>query len=167
MSDLAVRLAAEAERIEEDSEHSFKGHFNAATRWGRYHLGLGLPSALLAAFASAAAFKDQTETAGILALLSTATTTVLTFLKPSERAEMHRSAGGQYQALRNRARILRQIDLAEPESLEIARGTLAELVTRRDELNQGSPAIPRTDYEVAKRDIDEGRSRYRADEARQ
>ena len=86
MSDLIRKLIDEARRIEEDTEHSFKGHYNAASRWARYHLCIGLPSALLAAVAGAAAFKHYPELAGALALLSTALTTVLTFLKPSERS---------------------------------------------------------------------------------
>ena len=52
MSDLIRKLIDEARRIEEDTEHSFKGHYNAASRWARYHLCIGLPSALLAGFPS-------------------------------------------------------------------------------------------------------------------
>lgn len=166
MSELISRLAVEAQRIEEDTEHSFKGHYNAAARWARYHLWIGLPSALLAAISGAAAFKDQPELAGALALLSTALTTVLTFLKPSERAEMHKAVAGQYQALRNQARIFREIGLTDGLAADEAKARLFELAKTRDELNQSSPAIARCDYELAKNDIDSGRARYRVDEAK-
>lgn len=166
MSELISKLAAEAQRIEEDTEHSFKGHYNAAARWARYHLWIGLPSALLAAISGAAAFKDQPELAGALALLSTALTTVLTFLKPSERAEMHKAVAGQYQALRNQARIFREIGLTDGLSADQAKARLFELAKTRDELNQSSPGIARRDYELAKKDIDGGRARYRVDEAK-
>lgn len=163
MSELISKLAEEAKRIEEDTEHSFKGHYNAAARWARYHLWIGLPSALLAAVAGAAAFKDQPELAGALALISTALTTVLTFLKPSERSEMHKTVAGQYQALRNQARIFREIGLTDGIAPDEAKARLIELAHTRDELNQTSPAIARRDYELAKQDIDGGRTRYRAD----
>ncbi len=166
MTDLRDKLIAEALRIEEDTEHSFKGHYNAAARWARYHLWIGLPSAVLAATAGAAAFKDRPELAGALALLSTALTTVLTFLKPSERAEMHKAVAGQYQAVRNQARIFREIDLIDGLAPDEAKVRLYDLAKARDELNQGAPAIPRCDYERAKKDIDEGRSRYRVDEVK-
>lgn len=166
MSDLITKLADEALRVEEDTEHSFKGHYNAAARWARYHLWIGVPAALLAAVAGAAAFRDSPEWAGPLALVSTALTTLLTFLKPSERSEMHKTAGGRYQALRNQARIFREIELQEPKTLEEAKARLLGLVKSRDDLNQGSPSIPRCDYELAKREIDAGRARYRADEAK-
>lgn len=166
MSELTSKLAAEARRIEEDTEHSFKGHYNAAARWARYHLWIGLPSALLAAIAGAAAFKNQSEVAGTLALVSTALTTVLTFLKPSERSELHKTAGGQYQALRNQARIFREIALIDGITPADAKARLFELTKSRDELNQGSPAIARCDYKLAQQDIDSGRARYRVDEVK-
>lgn len=166
MSELISKLAAEAQRIEEDTEHSFKGHYNAAARWARYHLWIGLPSALLAGVAGAAAFKHQPELAGALALVSTAMTTILTFLKPSERSEMHKAVAGQYQVLRNQARIFREIGLTDGITLSEAKTRLIELAKTRDELNQGSPAIARCDYELAKKDIDTGRARYRVDEVK-
>lgn len=167
MSDLITKLADEARRVEEDTEHSFKGHYNAAVRWGRYHLWIGLPAALVAAIAGAAAFKGEPQWAGALALVSTALTTVLTFLKPSERAEMHKAVAGQYQALRNKARIFREIGLLDGAVPEKAKTRLFELTDARDELNERAPAIARRDYELAKQDIDSGRARYRVDEANQ
>lgn len=163
MNDLTSKLVTEACRIEEDSEHSGKGHFNAGERWGRYHLYIGLPAALIAAIAGAAAFKDCPELAGSLALLSTALTTVLTFLKPSERAEMHKTSGGHYLTLRNQTRIYREIELANGLEEVAAKARLMELAGTRDELNTTSPGISRCDYEKAKKDIDEGRSQYQVD----
>lgn len=163
MSDLQTNLIAEARRIEEDSEHSAKGHFNAADRWGRYHLCIGLPAAILAAIAGATAFTTIPEVAGGLAILSTALTTVLTFLKPSEHAENHKSVAGQYLALRNSARIFRDIEMLDQEPTEGAKKRLLALARQRDDLNQSSPAISRKDYELAKKDIDGGRSTYQVD----
>lgn len=163
MGDLTEKLTVEARRIEEDSEHSAKGHFNAADRWGKYHLWIGLPSALLAAIAGAAAFNDNSELAGTLAILSTALTTVLTFLKPSERSESHKSVAGQYLALRNSARIFREIELLSTETLDAVPKRLLALSAQRDDLNQAAPSIARKDYELAKKDIDEGRSTYQVD----
>lgn len=163
MSELTQKLVAECHRIEEDAEHSSKGHYNAGDRWGRYHLFLGLPAAIVAAIAGAAAFKDCPELAGSLAFLSTALTTVLTFLKPSERAEMHMSVGSHYHTLRNQTRIFREIELSDGMDGETAKKRLLQLARIRDELNAASPGIPRCDYEKAKKDIDDGRSRYQVD----
>lgn len=164
MTDLLTKLETEAQRIEEDAEHSTKGHYNASARWARYHLWLGLPSAVIAAMGGAAALNDLPEAAVGLALLSSALTTVLTFLKPSERSEMHKTAAGQYHALRNRVRLLREIEFADDIEASTAKQRLFALATERDDLNQSSPAIDRCDYELAKKDIDSGRARYRVDE---
>lgn len=164
MTDLKFNLIAEASRIEEDAEHSAKGHYNAGNRWGHYHLYIGLPATLISAIAGAAAFKNCPELAGGLALLVTALTTVLTFLKPSEHAETHKAAAGQYHSLRNQTRIFRTIELEDGLEPDAAKARLLELARTRDELNATSPGVPECDYEKAKKDIDAGRSRYLVDE---
>ncbi len=163
MTNLKDKLIAEARRIEEDAEHSAKGHFNAADHWARYHLWIGLPSSVIAAIAGGSAFNDMPILAGSLAIVSTALMTTLTFLKPSEHAENHKAVAGHYLALRNRTRIFRDIELEDELDLAEAKKRLMDLNKTRDELNQASPGIPRKDYEMAKKDIDEGRSRYRVD----
>ena len=167
MSNLKNKLIAEACRIEEDTEHSAKGHYNAANRWGRYHLWIGLPSVVLAAIAGGTAFNNMPELAGSLAILSTALITVLTFLKPSEHSENHKAVAGQYLAVRNQARIFREIEMEDSDDISLHKKRLLELVKDRDELNHSSPAISRKDYEQAKKDIDEGLSQYRIDKGRQ
>lgn len=163
MSDLLHKITAEARRIEEDTEHSAKGHFNASDRWGRYHLWLGIPAAVLAATAGGTAFTELPEVSGSLAMLATALTTVLTFLKPSEHAENHKTVGGYYLELRNRTRLFRELELGDNIELDIAKKRILEFSKTRDELNHSSPGIPRKDYEKAKADIDSGRNRHVVD----
>jgi len=102
--------------------------------------------------------------ATVSALLVTALTTVLTFLKPSERSEIHKAAAGQYHALRNRVRRFREIELDDGLEGDKAKERLFKLAADQDDLNQNSLSISRCDYEKAKRDIDEGRSQYRVDQ---
>lgn len=49
---LVSALCKEAERIEEDSIHSAKGHFNTAAIWNRRHYWLGVPATLFCALVS-------------------------------------------------------------------------------------------------------------------
>jgi len=163
MTNLKDKLIAEALCIEEDAEHSAKGHFNAADRWAGYHLWIGLPSAIIAALAGGSAFNDMPIFAGSLAMVSTALMTTLTFLKPSEHAENHKAVAGQYLALRNQTRLFRELELTEASDIAEARKRLVELANIRDELNQASPGIARKDYEKAKADIYGGRTQYRID----
>ena len=163
MSNLVENLSEEAQRIEEDTEHTAKSHFNAAGRWAKYHLRIGLPSAVIAAIASGSAFSDMPTLAGSLAVLSMALITVLTFLKPSKRSENHKAVACQCLALRNQSRIFRRIELLECPDLDTARDRLMKLAQQRDDLNQSAPAFSRSDYELAKKDIDEGRTKYCVD----
>jgi hypothetical protein len=163
MNDLLQKITVEARRIEEDTEYSAKGHYNAAERWSRYHLTIGLPSAVIAAIASGAAFNDSSILAGSLAILSTALITVLTFLKPSERAESHKAVAGQYHALRNKTRLFREIEVLQDENVDALKEKLYEFAEIRDELNQVAPGIVEKDYKRAQREIEAGFSTYKVD----
>ena len=111
MGNAYEKAKEEALRIEEDCTYSSKRHFNASVRWEKYHYWIGLPSALLAGLSGVSAFNDYPILAGILAISSTALTSVLTFLKPSERSEHHKSIGNQYLSLRNKTRLFRELEV--------------------------------------------------------
>lgn len=161
---LKEKISNECARIEEDSEHSFKSHYNAAEFWGNINLLLGLPAALLGAVAGGTSATDgsQAMVTGT-AFLATALITCVTFLKPSEKSDSHKNAGNLYQSLRNQTRLFRELELVETLPDEDAKKRLVALANRRDELNASMPSIPRKAYEKAKRDIDDGRSEYKVD----
>lgn len=161
---LKDKISNECARVEEDSEHSFKSHYNAAEFWANINLILGLPAALLGAVAGGTSATDgsQAMVTGT-AFLATALVTCMTFLKPSEKADAHKNAGNLYQSLRNQTRLFREIELDDAISDVEAKKKLSAFSTRRDELNATMPSIPRKAYEKAKKDIDEGRAQYKAD----
>jgi hypothetical protein len=163
MQKLKEKITSEAKRIEEDVDHSARSHFVAGNRWAKYHLGIGLPSAIIAALSGGAYIGEATFLAVLLSAISTGLITTLTFLKPSERSEIHNNAGNQYLALRNRTRIFRDIEMENQFDPNQALKKIKELAEIRDDLNQNSPAIIRSDFEKAKKDIDEGRSTHKID----
>ncbi|NVJ62407.1 MAG: SLATT domain-containing protein [Gammaproteobacteria bacterium] len=166
-SSVTEKIIAECKRIEEDTEYSFKAHYNASVFWSRVNLALGLPAALLAAFAGGSSAADGAQAAITgTAFLSTAFVTCMTFLKPSQKSDSHKNAGNLYQALRNQARIFREIEISDNMSEIEAKKTFKELAKRRDELNSIMPTIPRKAYEKAKNDIDSGRSVYLIDKGK-
>jgi hypothetical protein len=101
--DLKPAISSELQRIEEDCIHSGKAHFNAGDRWARYHYWLGIPSVVLSALAGAAFFKDYGDIAGIMSAIVAILTSLMTFLKPSERASTHKGSGDQYLTLLGKA----------------------------------------------------------------
>lgn len=163
-ADLKSKIINECKRIEEDTEHSCKAHYNAAEFWSNLNLLLGLPAALLGAIAGGTSAADGAQaTVTATAFLATAFVTCLTFLKPGEKSDAHKNAGNLYQALRNTTRFFREIEINDALPDMDAKKKLKAFVDRRDELNSTMPTIPRAAYEKAKKDIDAGRAKYVVD----
>lgn len=162
MKELAKQITTECLRIEEDAEQSAKRHFNAATRWSHYNYWIGIPSVIVAAIGSAVSFASWPVVGGILAATTGALTAILTFLKPSERATAHTTAGNQYLRLRNETRVFREIDLPQLAGEDLAE-KFKPFAQRRDDLNDSSPTTEDGDYQKANQGILDGQTEYRAD----
>lgn len=156
-------LRKEAERLEEDATYSSKGHFNAEDTWVCRHYWLGIPATVLAAVAGATLVKSQPEWASAFALFASLLTGLMTFLKPNERAAVHRAAAGQFLALRNEARFFREVELLQTDRLHELSERLKTLSTARNDLNQKSPSIPRRAFETARKGIEEGEATHKVD----
>lgn len=156
-------LCREAERLEEDAIYSSKGHFNAEDTWVRRNYWLGVPATVLGAIAGATLIKSQPEWATAFTLLASLLTGLMTFLKPNERAAMHRAAAGQFLALRNDARFFREIDLLQSDGMGELSERLKELSAARNELNLKSPSIPRRAFVAARKGIEEGEATHKVD----
>lgn len=158
-----AEITAECQRIEEDAEYSAKSHFDAAARWRRVHLWVGLPAAILAAIAGVSAFRDYADAAGAISIIVAALASVSTFLNPGDKASTHHATGNSYLALRNQARVFRTIELVTIDSNERAVARLLDFTTRRDDLNANSPQPPRSAFERARKGIEEGEAKYKVD----
>ena len=156
-------VKTELQRIEEDCTHSGKSQFNAAQRWHDYHYWVGLPSVILSAIAGTAFLSDQSALAAAISGTVAILAALSTFLKPSERAAAHKSAGDQYLALRNDTRVFREIGLSVSADGQSALDSLQALNTRRNELNQSSPSISRGDFEKARKGIRGGEAQHVVD----
>lgn len=159
----ASALRREAERLEEDALYSSKGHFNAEDTWVRRNYWLGVPATMLGAVAGATLIKSQPEWATAFTLLASLLTGLMTFLKPNERAALHRAAAGQFLALRNEARFFREIELLQSDRLDELPERLKALSAARNELNLKSPSIPRRAFVAARKGIEEGEATHKVD----
>lgn len=156
-------LRREAERLEEDALYSSKGHFNAEDTWVRRNYWLGVPATALGAVAGATLIKSQPEWAMAFTLLASLLTGLMTFLKPNERAAMHRAAAGQFLSLRNDARFFWEIELLQSDRLDELPERLKALSATRNELNLKSPSIPRRAFVAARKGIEEGEAIHKVD----
>lgn len=160
---LTAAMCREAMRIEEDATYSSKGHFNAEEIWMRRHYSLGVPATLLGAIAGATLVKSQPEWAAALALIASLLTGLMTFLKPNERAAVHRAAAAQFLALRNNSRFFREIELLQREPEDGLADRLSALAQQRNELNEKSPPIPAHAFKLARRGIEQGEATHKVD----
>jgi hypothetical protein len=160
---VALALMREAERLEEDATYSSKGHFNAEDTWVRRNYWLGIPATALTAIAGVTLIKSQPEIASALTLFASLLTGLMTFLKPNERAAIHRAAAGQFLQLKNEARFFREVELLAKGDLNDTSPKLKLLLAKRDELNQKSPSIPRKAFEAARKGIEEGEALHKVD----
>lgn len=92
-------LHREAERLDEDALYSSKGHFNAEDIWVRCNYWLGVPATILGAVAGATLIKSQPEWATAFTVLASLLTGLITFLKPNERATLHRAVAGRFSSV--------------------------------------------------------------------
>ena len=162
MADISIKdkIINEAKRIEENCAHSSKRHFNASDRWGNYSLWLGLSIAVITAITGITAFNKYSISATILSILATILISISTFLKPSERVMSHLALGNKYLALRNNIRLFRELELND---IDEAKDKIKVYSSKRDELNDTPIKTIRKDYELAKKDVDEGRNIYKVD----
>jgi hypothetical protein len=163
-SDAIAAIRAEAERIEEDATYSSKRHYEAHDIWNRRHLLIGLPAVVFSVLATANLLQQVWPIiTGLMGVTVAVLTALLTFLKPSERAASHKSAGDQYLALRNDVRVFRTIDLLLGKSADELSRTVTTLAKRRNELNSASQQTPRPAFERARKGIEDGEARYTTD----
>ncbi len=144
--------------------YSARAHFEAAGRWNRAHLRIGVPMTLLAAVAGGSAIANNTLVAAIVGVVVTALSALSVFLNPTDKAAQHHAAGTRFNEVRNLARVYREIELIAQDQQNTLVDRLKSLGTQRDELNKASPQIPRWAFKLARRSIEAGEASYAVDQ---
>ncbi|NKK36329.1 SLATT domain-containing protein [Rhizobium leguminosarum bv. viciae] len=160
---LKTKIASELQRLEEDCAHSGKAHFNASDRWNQFNYWFGIPSVVISAVVGTALLKDHVVWASVGSAAVTVLTALVTFLKPAEKATLHKSSGDQYLTLKNDSRVFREITLLRNVEEATALEGLEGLTKRRNELNQASPLFANRDFRKAKKGVDDGQATHVVD----
>jgi hypothetical protein len=157
-------IAAELLRIEEAATYGSQTQFSSGKFWRGLNLCLGIPAAVAAAVAAATGLANNASahTAAVIALVSGALTAVMTTINAAQRAEQSRVAANAYLALQGDARVLRTVDLPTLDA-GAARERLAEMVERRNAVNDTAPVPSFIAYVLGRRNIKKGRQSYEAD----
>lgn len=159
-------IIKEAKRIEEACLYSAKGHFEVARFWSNFHLLIGIPSVVLSAVAGASAlsqFDNSKTIAGLLAIIVTALSGLMTFLNPNEKSSTHLNSGNNYDSLQNRVRMFWSIECWREKSEDVLTEKLTYYSEQKDKLNLSCPQIPWFAYQLAKKGIELGEADYKVD----
>ena len=157
-------IVKEVMRIEEDAQHSMKGHYNDADVQSGLNKKFGLPASIILTISGGTALGEQLEIAAVLAFITAILVGAMTFLKPSEKSEQHKSSAARYHSLRNMVRLFRELEVSTNDNVDALKAEIYKYALQLNELNEVCPQISRASYEKAKNDIDEGRAAYRIDE---
>ena len=163
MSDIVTAIVAEAKRLEEDTLHSAKGHFEVASRWELVNVVVGTLTTIAAALAAVFTLSHNDTIVIALAVLVSVSTGTMTFLNPNQVAAAHHGSGTEYNAIHNRARMFYSIDCQSNATSDELHSRLKELSGQRDDLSAKSASIPRWAFKKARQGIAQGEAEYKAD----
>ena len=158
-------ISAELQRLEESAQFSAQAQFEQAKFWRGVHLLFGVPAAVLAAIAGATGLASVTNrvSAAYLALAAAAFGALATTLNTGQRTSQAQNSANAYLEVQTQARQLREIDLQDT-SVEDLRSSLADLTTRRDDINKSADIPSFYAYWRGKGNIAKGRQTYAADQ---
>lgn len=147
-------IQAEVARVHESAVFSAQGQFEAAKAWRALHWTLGVLTAGLSTLAAVLTFATDAQVAsGILAVVAAIAAAVLTSSRPDKLAERAVARGNDYTTLRNDARRVLHVQVANDE-VGVLREALDGLAGRASDLDHTSDPIPRFAYNRAKRNIE-------------
>jgi hypothetical protein len=143
MSTDPVRAAieAEAKRVERETGSWALAHRMATSAWRWVYLALGVPTTALAAVAGGSALAHHRVVAAVFALAAAVSSALMTFLNPAVQVADHRKAAGRYQAIENRARVLREITCASDMTIDGLQEVLNLLVEDWNKAVDASPPL--------------------------
>ncbi len=162
-------IIKEAMRIEESTRFTAKGHYNDSSLWGFFHLILGIPTTVLSGVIAAKSFTqfdNSHNVAGIIALVVTALSGLITFLNPNQKSAIHHKTGSFYDTLNNRVRIFRTIDCWGKDSDFVLTNKLKEFSEEQNRLNADNSQPSFIGYLWTKWGIKNGQSDFVVDSPR-
>jgi len=154
----------EAKRIEEDCLHTARSNFFMGNFWVVVHFVIGIPMTILAACGAAMAKANgKSELSQLFSIVVATLAALNTFLGPQGKGSASKNFGNNYLALRNKARLFREIEIHTLKSESAISAEIKSLSDSRNKLNKDCPHIFFFAYYVAKRGISKGEANYEVD----
>lgn len=160
-SSVQAAICEQLSKLETDTGRTAASDFAVAQGWEKWNTRLGFAivitsgavsiiTAMLSAKTSAPVLPiNQAWPLGISTMLASLTAVVgsiLTFLKPAERASRYREFGNKQKSLRNRIRVYRTVSISFSASEVEKHDALQAFLLEKGALNSDNPPIPRWAY---------------------
>lgn len=128
------------------ARESQRGHYQAAARLEHLNYWFGIPVVIMTTVVGTSVFASLQRRVdvrwqvmiGVFSVLAAVLASLQTFLRFSEKAEKHRSAGAAYGAIRRELEMILSVTPAEQDAKQLLDG----LRTRIDALAKDAPEIP-------------------------
>lgn len=158
-------IIKEAKRIHEATMWSGQSQFEQAKIWSRRNTFLGVPSTGLAAVAGVGGLANLFGNVwtGLLAIVASFLTAVLTTLNYSKKIDQAHASANAYLSLQQDARIFIEVD-SKSNTVEELRELLAKLVARQQEINTSAHIPSPKARNLAGKNIKDGRQHYEVDD---
>lgn len=123
------------------AERAHQCHYEASLFYERLFLSLGIPVIILSAFTGGSEVLGLLgeNVAGVISLCVAVLAGLQTFLKYSQLAERHRTAGARYGSVK---RSIEEVKILLAEAAEDAKAQVHEIKNSLDSLALESPEIP-------------------------
>jgi hypothetical protein len=127
------------------------GHYEAGRTFEKRHFWLGVPAVVISTIVGTAVFASLAEFAqdesllwmkivvGLLSVIAAVLVSLQTFLRYSEQAESHKTAGAKYAHLKHRLELLATMP---PESDEALKEELNSIEAEWEKVREESPNLP-------------------------
>lgn len=160
MSDVIDKIKNEANHIEWDATYSSKGHFNAAMIWNAVHYVLGISAIVLGGFSGKEFWGSDPAFGAIFAVSAAAITSVITFLKPSDKAKPHHESGVLYSEIKRKSRMFKEISTSILTDHETLLRELKQLQHEYSEIQKAALPISALAYSITRTGIRRGEHLY-------
>lgn len=162
MVHLKEEILKEIDRIEESSDYSSKGLYSDYEIWKNRSVQISISLIISSSIASVNSILFDSYITEIFALLSVIIASFQAYLKPDQRMELCKKSADSHLFLRNRLRVLKNIDSINLKDDEL-RSEFQKVFLENNELNSNMPKISYKGYLNAKAGIEDGESDFKAD----
>lgn len=169
-------IAEQLTKLEKDTDLTSESNFALAQNWEKWNNNIGITIVILSAIVTSLSaisssdlklLENKTNVLIISTLFGSIIAglgSIITTLKPAERAARYREFGNKHKSIRNRIRIYRTVSINLTEDTPEKNAKLLDFLAEKDTLNSDNPPIAKWAFTQAIDNIKRKEEQKKADE---